>query len=83
MVSLLQLDGLGKRYGMLPSQVLSQGNTFDLYVMDAALTFENYHNKKAMNNGRDPLPDYTDNELLDIFNKGKERANILSSEQHN
>jgi len=79
MVSLLQLDGLGKRYGMLPSQVLSQGNTFDLYVMDAALTFENYHNKKAMNNGKDPTPELTNDELLDIFNKGKERANILSS----
>ena len=68
---------------MLPSQVLDHGNTFDLYVMDCALTFENYHNKKAMNNGRAPLPEFTNNELLDIFNKGKERADILNNkEQH-
>jgi hypothetical protein len=79
MVSILQLDGLGKRYGMLPSQILSQGNTFDLYVMDMALTFENYHNKKASNGGKATIPEYSNDELLDIFNKGKERANILSS----
>jgi hypothetical protein len=81
MVSILQLDGLGKRYGMLPSQVLSQGNTFDLYVMDMALTFENYHNKKAMNGGKAPVPEYSNDELLDIFNKGKERADILNNKE--
>jgi hypothetical protein len=71
MVSILQIDGLGKRYGMLPSEVLSRGNTFDLYIMDCALTFEQYHHKKAMNNGKDPIPDYTQEQLLDIFNKGQ------------
>jgi len=71
MVSILQIDGLGKRYGLLPSEVISRGNTFDLYIMDCALSFEHYHNKKAMNNGKDPLPDYTQEQLLDIFNKGQ------------
>lgn len=52
MVSILQVDSLGKRYGLLPSEVLERGNTFDLYIMDCALTFENYHNKKAMNKGK-------------------------------
>lgn len=71
MVSILQLDGLGKRYGLLPSEVLAKGNTFDLYIMDCALTFENYHNKKAANGGKDPLPDYTENELLEMVSKVK------------
>jgi len=71
MVSILQVDGLGKRYGMLPSEVLSRGNTFDLYIMDCALTFENYHNKKAMNGGKTPLPDYTTDELQNMLNKVK------------
>jgi hypothetical protein len=72
MVSILQLDGLGKRYGMLPSEILSRGNTFDLYIMDCALTFENYHHKKAMNNGKDPVPEFTEDQLLDLFNRSKE-----------
>ena len=69
MYSILMIDSLGKRYGLLPSEVLNRSNTFDLYIMDAALTFENYHHKKAMNNGRDPVPDYTQDELLELLQK--------------
>lgn len=71
MVSILQIDGLGKRYGMLPSEVIARGNTFDLYVMDAALTFESFHHKKAMNKGQIPADAY-DVEALKRIN---ERAN--------
>jgi hypothetical protein len=56
---------------MLPSQVLAKADTFDLYILDAALTFDQYHHKKALNGGREPMPDYTQNELLDILNKAK------------
>ena len=45
MASILWVDSLGKRYGMLPSEVIGRANTFDLYVMDAALAFENFHHK--------------------------------------
>lgn len=38
---------MAERYGMLPSQVMNHGSTFDLYVMDAALSYNNYHQKKA------------------------------------
>lgn len=71
MVSILQVDGLGKRYGLLPSEVLARGNTFDLYIMDCALTFENFHHKKAMNNGKDPTPDYSTDELQNMLQKVK------------
>jgi hypothetical protein len=72
MALILTIDGLGKRYGMLPSEVLERSNTFDLYIMDASLTFENYHHKKSMNNGQDPIPDFTTDELLTLLNKNKE-----------
>lgn len=65
------IDSLGKRYGMLPSEVLERSTTFDLYIMDASMTFENYHHKKASNNGLEPIPDYSTSELLEIFNKNK------------
>jgi hypothetical protein len=58
---------------MLPSEVLNRSNTFDLYIMDAALSFENFHHKKQQNNGMDPLPEYTPDELLVMFNKNKEQ----------
>ena len=73
MAAILMIDSLGKRYGMLPSEVLNRSNTFDLYIMDVALSFENFHHKKAMNNGNDPLPDYTTDELLARVKKNKEQ----------
>lgn len=72
MAIILMIDGLAKRYGKLPSHVLGDANTFDLYIMDAAMAFENFHHKKSMNNGIDPLPEYTQDELLAMLNKGKE-----------
>jgi len=71
MMSILMIDSLGKRYGLLPSEALNRSNTFDLYIMDAALTFENYQHKKAMNGGKDPIPDYSSDELLAIMKKVK------------
>jgi hypothetical protein len=75
MVSIMQIDGLGKRYGLLPSEVLKRANTFDLYIIDAALTFEQYHHKKAMNKGQIPADAYSDDQLLDMFSKGKAASN--------
>lgn len=45
----------------------------DLYIMDAAMSFENYHHKKQMNNGVDPAPNYSEKELLDMLNRNKEQ----------
>jgi hypothetical protein len=46
MVMILTLDSLASRYGMLPSQVICQASTFDLVVMDAAMSYENHLRKK-------------------------------------
>lgn len=69
MTAIMQIDTLGKRYGLLPSEVLRKADTFDLYIMDAALSFENFHHKKSMNNGRDPIPEYSTDELKAIMGK--------------
>lgn len=71
MALILTIDSLGKRYGMLPSEVLLRSNTFDLYIMDASLSFENYHHQKSMNKGNEPMPDYNTDELLEMMNKAK------------
>jgi hypothetical protein len=71
MALILTIDSLGKRYGMLPSEVLERSNTFDLYIMDASLSFENYHHQKSMNNGNEPAPDYSTDELLVMMNKAR------------
>lgn len=65
------IDSMGKRYGLLPSEVLNRSNTFDLYIMDAALSYENFQHKKSMNKGVDPAPNYSQEELLAMLNKNK------------
>lgn len=72
MAIILMIDGLAKRYGRLPSDILGEANTFDLYIMDASMAFEQYHHKKSMNNGVEPAPDYNQTELLAMLNKGKQ-----------
>ena len=65
-VMILTIDNIGKRYGLLPSQVLSQATTFDLVVMDAAMSFEQYVN-------RDPNtpPDVKEDELIKIMERSR------------
>lgn len=43
----LVLDGMAKRYGCLPSQILSTADSFDYYIFDVALSWNNYQQKKA------------------------------------
>ena len=75
----MQIDGLAKRYGKLPSEILREANTFDLYIIDAAMTFEQYHHKKAMNKGQEPLDNYTTEDLLKIYNNNKENNGPLNT----
>lgn len=42
------IDGLGQRYGMLPSRVLQEADSFDVFVMDAAFSYEKYMHEKEM-----------------------------------
>jgi hypothetical protein len=71
MAAILMIDSLGKRYGLLPSEVLNRSNTFDIYIMDAALSYENYVYKKQLNNGVDPAPNYSEEELLAMVQQNK------------
>lgn len=42
------LDSLAERYGILPSQLLRDADTLDLFVFDTAITYANHkHNKDS------------------------------------
>ncbi len=63
---LLTLDNLGKRYGMLPSQIIKQANTFDLVVMDAAMTMEQERNRD-----KSTPPNIPESELVKIWENNR------------
>jgi hypothetical protein len=64
---ILTIDNLGKRYGMLPSEIIVRANTFDLVIMDTAMSLER-HFQDSSKEGY--IPEVTTEELLKI----KERA---------
>jgi len=70
MTAILRVDSLGKRYGLLPSEVMQRADTFDIFVIDAVMSFEDYYKKKSNNkHGLPPAPDYTQEELLNMLGK--------------
>jgi len=42
----LLLDAISERYGVLPSQLLKEGNTFDLQIFDIAMSYRSYQASK-------------------------------------
>lgn len=66
-VLILSIDRMGQRYGLLPSELMMRANTFDLVIMDSAMTIER-HFQDANKQGY--IPDVSVDELLKI----KERA---------
>jgi len=69
---MLNVGVIAKTYGMLPSEVLRRATTYDLMIADVMSSWEEYQYNKAM--GKNPIPDYTTDELVEMFNKGKQNA---------
>jgi hypothetical protein len=68
---MLNVGHLAKTFSMLPSQVVKEATTYDLMIADVMSAWEDYQIKKS--SGKPVVPDLTNEELLEIFNKGKEK----------
>ena len=67
------IDSMGQRYGMLPSRVLCEADSFDVFVMDAALSYEKYMHEKEMRK-HNKMPgdvNLSEDQLLEGLNKFK------------
>ncbi len=76
----LTIDALGKRYGMLPSEIMTKGSTWDIFVMDVALSYEHHKNEEHMKKyNKQPVvgenKPLTDESMLAAFKKFKEGKN--------
>jgi len=60
---LLSIDSMGQRYGMLPSEIVTKASTFDLVVMDMAMTYERHINESSQEGY---IPPVSVEELLKI-----------------
>lgn len=60
---------MGQRYGMLPSKIIQEASTFDLVIMDMALTYERHVNESQQEGY---IPEVGVDELMKI----KERSGV-------
>jgi len=71
MSMLLSIDALGKRYSLLPSEVMEKASTFDLVVLDAALGFQTYMQDKA--DGKREAPKLSQEEMMKMVERTRQK----------
>lgn len=66
----IAIDAMAKRYGKLPSEILSNASTLDLVVLDAAVTYEHYLHEKSKNSGSQlSPPNVSEDELMRVWER--------------
>lgn len=76
MSMLLSIDALGKRYSLLPSEVMAKASTFDLVVLDAALGYQTYIQDQA--DGKKTAPKLSQDEMISAMERvNRKDANKL------
>jgi hypothetical protein len=71
------LDFVGKRYGVLPSELLGRGESIDVWIAHLGVEYENYLHQKV--NGKNTLMpqehNLSDEQLMDMWQKVKQNEN--------
>lgn len=62
------LDAMAKRYGVLPSHLILEGDTFDLMVMDVAIGWEGHMQNRHKGTDQN---DYNTENLQEVMNRVK------------
>jgi hypothetical protein len=63
------IDTLSERYGMLPSEVITRANTFDVFIADTAIGYRNVIQERSMNGDKAPTPEYKQSDLQNMLDK--------------
>jgi len=58
------IDTLSERYGMLPSEVITRANTFDVFIADTAIGYRNAVQERAMNGDKKPTPKLSEQTMM-------------------
>jgi hypothetical protein len=68
---IVTIDAMAKRYGKLPSEIMVSASTFDMVVMDAALSYEGYLEQQHRQERSGQAPDVPQEELLKIMERSR------------
>lgn len=67
----LTLHNLARAYKMLPSDVLCQATTFDLYVLDVATKWQNHQQAVAAGKEVDKRTHPSESEMLEMIKRAR------------
>ena len=70
MALILSLDTMAERYKMLPSELMNRATTFDIYIMDAALSY--HEHRRKLSEGK-VAETYSTEELQQIMQKARSK----------
>lgn len=70
------IDWVSRRYGVLPSDLLNRGDSFDMMVAEIGQKWDNYQQQKHLNKQKGlgtapPAPELTQSQMLAMINKVK------------
>lgn len=65
MMAILSIDTMSQRYGVLPSELLQRATTFDLFVCNSSMRYQQNKESEAKGN----FDHYSEEELLAIRNR--------------
>lgn len=68
---LLAVDSLADRYGKLPSEIIEQASTFDLYVLNAGIEWRNKQQAVAEAGSTLPTPHLSLDEMKQMMESVK------------
>ena len=71
----LLLDTTARRYGVLPSKLLKEGDTLDIHIVNTATAWEQYQSESASAKASGkpmPVPNRPLDKLKDIWARTKE-----------
>jgi len=70
---LLSIDAIGKRYSLLPSEVMTRASTFDLVVLDAAMGYQTYVQDQA--EGKKEAPKLSQEQMMAAMERVRKDGN--------
>jgi len=71
---IMLIDTLSERYGMLPSEVISRANTFDVFIADTAIGYRNAMQERAMSGDKKPIPKLSEKTMLAAMERVRDKS---------
>jgi len=80
---MVTIDWVARRYGVLPSHLIREGDSIDIILANLGVTYENYLNEKADSKNKNknldkPVPKLSEEEMLKMVQAVRSKENVNS-----